>query len=63
MPILVSSTKNLESVATATMNFSLAKQKDFEVSIANSGLQFRTVIDFQFRFLAYNKMGSTCGIA
>jgi len=46
---LVSSTKNIDSVATAAV-------KDFEVSIANSGVQFRTVIDFQFRFFGIKQL-------
>ncbi len=32
------------------MNFSPAKQNNFEMSIANSSMNFRTLIDFQLRF-------------
>jgi hypothetical protein len=42
--ILGSAIKNFVSVAIATV-------KNFAVSISNSGVQFRTVIDFHFRFL------------
>jgi len=41
---LVSAIKNFASVAVATV-------KNFAMSISNSGVQYRTVLNFHFRFL------------
>jgi hypothetical protein len=44
--ILESAMRSFESVAIATV-------KNFEMSIFNSGVQCRAVIDFRFRFFGY----------
>jgi hypothetical protein len=48
--ILGSAIENFESVAIATVI-------NFAMSISNSGVQCRTVIDFHFRFLGISQEG------